>query len=158
MHAGERMADTDPFGLQRFIEAQAGDYAQALAELRAGQKRSHWIWYVLPQLAGLGTSAMSQRYAIGSLAEAQAYLAHPLLGARLRECVAALNAHRGGRNAVQMLGPVDAAKCRSCLTLFDAAAGGAEPLFAEALAAFFGGQCDPATLGRLAEENGATPR
>lgn len=146
------MADADPFDLQRFVDAQAGDYAQALAELRAGQKCSHWIWYVLPQVAGLGMSAMSQRYAIGSLAEARAYLAHPLLGARLRECVAALNAHRGRRSAVQVLGTVDAIKCRSSLTLFDAAAAGTEPLFIDALDAFFSGARDPATLARLGAE------
>jgi uncharacterized protein (DUF1810 family) len=148
----------DRFDLQRFVDTQAGDYAQALAELRAGHKRSHWVWYVLPQIAGLGMSAMSQRYAIGSLAEARAYLAHPLLGARLRECVAALNAHRGQRSAAQILGGIDGTRCRSCLTLFDAAAAGAEPLFTDALDAFFGGERDPATLARLAEEQRRTPR
>ncbi len=152
------MADADPFDLQRFVDAQAGDYAQALAELRAGHKRSHWIWYVLPQIAGLGRSALSQRYGIGSLAEARAYLAHPLLGARLRECVAALNTHRGQRSAVQVLGGIDATKCRSCLTLFDAAAGGTEPLFTDALDAFFDGERDPATLARWADEPRRTPR
>ncbi len=148
----------DPFDLQRFVDAQARDYAQALAELRAGHKRSHWIWYVLPQLRGLGSSAMSQRYGIGSLAEARAYLAHPLLGARLRECVAALHAHRGRLSAVDVLGSVDALKCRSCLTLFDAAADHSGPVFAEALDAFFGGERDPATLARLAEEEVRTTR
>lgn len=152
------MADADPFDLQRFVDAQAGDYAQALAELRAGHKRSHWIWYVLPQLRGLGTSAMSQRYGIGSRAEAHAYLAHPLLGARLRECVAALMAHRGRRGAVEILGSIDALKCRSCLTLFDAAADHGEPLFAQALDAFYGGERDQATLARWAAEEGGTAR
>lgn len=149
---------TDPFDLQRFVDAQQGDYAQALAELRAGHKRSHWIWYVLPQLAGLGTSGMSQRYGIGSRAEARAYLAHLLLGARLRECVAALLSHRGRLGAVQILGTVDALKCRSCLTLFDAAADGTEPLFADALDAFFDGQHDPATLTRLGADSQRSPR
>ena len=141
----------DPFDLQRFVDAQASAYAQALAELRAGHKHTHWIWYVLPQLQGLGSSAMARRYAIASLAEARAYLAHPLLGARLRECVAALNAHRGRLGAVQILGDVDAVKCRSCLTLFEAAAASAEPLFAEALDGFYGGVRDAATLLRLTE-------
>lgn len=148
----------DPFDLQRFIDAQARDHAQALAELRAGHKQSHWIWYVLPQLRGLGTSGMSQRYGIASLAEARAYLAHPLLGPRLRECVAALTAHRGRRGVAEMLGGIDALKCRSCLTLFEAAANRDEPLFAEALDAFFGGERDPATLARLATDQGATTR
>jgi uncharacterized protein (DUF1810 family) len=148
----------DPFDLQRFVDAQARDHAQALAELRAGHKRSHWIWYVLPQLRGLGMSGMSQRYGIGSMAEARAYLAHPLLGPRLRECVAALVAHRGRRSAVELLGSIDALKCRSCLTLFDAAAAGAEPLFADALDAFFDGERDPATLARLAVANEGSSR
>lgn len=148
----------DPFDLQRFVDAQARDHAQALAELRAGHKRSHWIWYVLPQLRGLGTSGMSQRYGIASLAEARAYLAHPRLGARLRECVAALLAHRGRASAAQILGTVDALKCRSCLTLFDAAAAGTEPLFADALDAYFDGERDPATRARLAAANEGSSR
>lgn len=148
----------DPFDLQRFIDAQARDHAQALAELRAGHKRSHWIWYVLPQWRGLGMSGMSQRYGIASLAEARAYLAHPLLGARLRESVAALMAHRGRRSAIEVLGGIDALKCRSCLTLFEAAANDDEPLFAQALDAFFGGERDPATLARLATDEGAPTR
>jgi uncharacterized protein (DUF1810 family) len=140
----------DPFDLQRFVDAQEVSYLDALAELRAGKKRSHWSWYVLPQFAGLGSSAMSVRYAIRSLAEARAYLAHPVLGARLRECVAALNAH-SGLSASQMLGEVDAQKLHSCLTLF-ARAGGAEPLFAAALDRFFSGRTDAATLALLSAQ------
>ena len=111
---------TDPFDLSRFLAAQAGSYATALAEIRAGAKRSHWMWYVFPQIAGLGHSAMAQRYAIASLDEARAYLAHPVLGARLRECVAALD-DLDGVSAEAVFGPVDAMKLRSSLTLFEAA-------------------------------------
>lgn len=107
----------DPFDLDRFVQAQARDYASALAELRGGRKLTHWIWYVLPQLRGLGTSTRANFYGIGSADEARAYLGHPVLGARLMESVAAMNALRGP-SAVQVLGPVDAAKFRSCLTLF----------------------------------------
>ena len=134
--------------LARFVAAQEGVYPQALAELGAGAKRSHWMWFVFPQLAGLGTSAMAQRYAIGSLAEARAYLAHPLLGARLRECTAAMLAHAGAR-AEAILGSIDAIKLRSSMTLF-AQAGKADDPFAACLAAFFGGAEDPATLRLLA--------
>lgn len=119
--------------LERFVDAQAAVYRQALAEIRAGQKRTHWMWFVLPQL-GLGTSEMSRRYAIADLAEARAYLAHSLLGARLRECVLAILAH----GTADILGGVDAVKLRSCLTLFEAA-GGAE-LFAAALDVLYRGQ------------------
>ncbi len=110
---------TDAFDLSRFLAAQAGSYATALAEIRAGAKRSHWMWYVFPQIAGLGHSAMAQRYAIASLDEARAYLAHPVLGARLRECVAALDG-LDGVSAEAVFGPVDAMKLRSSLTLFEA--------------------------------------
>ena len=138
----------DRWDLVRFVQAQQPSYADALAELRAGHKRTHWSWYVLPQLAGLGHSAMSQRYALSGLDEARAYLAHPLLGARLRECVAALNAH-AGRRADDMLGPVDALKLHSCLTLFLQAAPGSAP-FQDALETFVGGAPDTATLRLLA--------
>lgn len=110
---------TDAFDLSRFLAAQAGSYATALAEIRAGAKRSHWMWYVFPQVAGLGHSAMARRYAIASLDEARAYLAHPVLGARLRECVAALDG-LDGVSAEAVFGPVDAMKLRSSLTLFEA--------------------------------------
>lgn len=146
----------DPFHLQRFVDAQAGDHVQALAELRAGRKRGHWIWYVLPQLRGLGQSSLSQHYGIGSLAEARAYLAHALLGPRLRACVAALVA-LPGHDAVAVLGDIDAMKLHSCLTLFavaDAAGAigvhAAPPVFALALQKYFGGQPDPASLALMA--------
>jgi uncharacterized protein (DUF1810 family) len=138
----------DPHDLDRFVEAQAGNYDDALAELRAGRKRTHWSWYVFPQIRGLGSSAMSLRYAIGSLAEAVAYLEHEVLGPRLCECVAALNAHQG-LSANDVLGDIDARKLRSCLTLF-AQAAPSEPVFREALDKYFGGDLDAATLAILA--------
>ncbi|CAN7470188.1 DUF1810 domain-containing protein [Phenylobacterium sp. LjRoot219] len=138
---------SDPFDLQRFVAAQQRNYAEALAELKAGRKTSHWMWYVFPQIAGLGASAMAQTYAIGSLAEAKAYLAHPVLGPRLRDCVAAVNAVTG-RSAHQIFGSPDDVKFRSSLTLFAQAAPG-EPLFQQALAAYFAGAPDPRTLEEL---------
>jgi uncharacterized protein (DUF1810 family) len=136
------------FDLERFIEAQQSVYQQALAEFRAGDKRSHWSWFIFPQITGLGSSATSVRYAIQSLAEAQAYLAHPVLGPRLRECVATMNKH-SGLSASRILGKIDAQKFRSCLTLF-AQADTSEPLFAEALNKYFAGKPDDATLTILA--------
>jgi uncharacterized protein (DUF1810 family) len=135
--------------LDRFVQAQEGHYEQALAELKAGRKTSHWIWFVLPQLRGLGRSAMAHEYGIVDHAEAEAYLAHPLLGARLRECVQALLAHPG-RSAASILGDVDALKFRSCLTLFDAVSG-PDNLFSEALDAFYAGEPDTATLALTAK-------
>jgi uncharacterized protein (DUF1810 family) len=126
----------DPFDLQRFIDAQAGVFDDALSELRAGAKRSHWMWFVFPQIAGLGQSPMSRRYAIRSLDEARAYLAHPLLGPRLRESIEAVLPWAGKRDAATIFGSIDAMKLRSSLTLF-AEAAPAEPLFTEALRAFF---------------------
>ncbi len=136
----------DPFELARFEAAQAGIWPQALAELRAGAKRGHWMWFIFPQIAGLGTSAMARTYAIGSAAEARAYLAHPVLGARLRQAATALLPH-AGRPAAAILGGIDAVKLRSSLTLF-AHVGGADEPFGEVLAAFFDGP-DPATLSRI---------
>jgi uncharacterized protein (DUF1810 family) len=141
------MTSNDPFDLQRFVDAQAGDYATALSELQRGRKRSHWIWYVLPQLRGLGLSAHSQRYGIASLAEARAYLAHPILGARLNECVAAIARHKG-TDIAAILGSLDAMKYQSCLTLFNAAAGENSP-FVQALQDFFGGREDARTKAML---------
>jgi uncharacterized protein (DUF1810 family) len=137
----------DPFDLARFVAAQQDVYAQALAELRAGRKRSHWIWAVLPQLRGLGTSAMSQRYGLSGMAEARAYLAHPVLGPRLHACVAAMQSH-ATRSAPEILGDLDARKWRSCLTLFAQAAGPGSP-FQAALERFFGGEPCGETLRRL---------
>ncbi|MCJ2135025.1 DUF1810 domain-containing protein [Methylobacterium sp. J-026] len=139
------MADVQDLG--RFVTAQDGVYPQALAELRAGEKRSHWMWFIFPQIAGLGSSPMAQRYALGSLAEARAYLAHPVLGARLRACTTAVNAV-SGRSARAIFGSPDDVKFRSSLTLFSAAAPD-EALFAEALARYFAAEPDPLTLAKL---------
>jgi uncharacterized protein (DUF1810 family) len=133
--------------LGRFLDAQATVWPTALAELKAGRKQSHWMWFIFPQLAGLGHSPMAVRYALASAAEARAWLANPLLGARLRDGVAALLAHRGA-SAEAILGGIDALKFRSSLTLFEAVAD--EPaLFAEALDAFYGGRRDERTLELL---------
>ena len=144
------MRDTarDPFNLSRFVEAQEPDYACALGEIRAGRKRSHWMWYVFPQLAGLGSSATSQRFGISSLDEAEAYLAHPLLGPRLVECAEALLAVPN-RSAHDILGPPDDIKLRSCATLF-ALVSPTGSAFHRLLERFFEGAGDPATL-RLAD-------
>jgi uncharacterized protein (DUF1810 family) len=141
------MALDDPFDLARFVDAQRASYDDALAELTAGRKRTHWMWYVLPQLRGLGASQMATRYGIGSLAEARAYLAHPVLGPRLLACVAAMNA-LAQSNAERVLGGVDAAKFRSCLTLFLAADPGSSTL-RTALDKFYAGEPDPRTLALL---------
>lgn len=135
----------DPYRLQRFVDAQerGGIYERALAELRAGRKTSHWIWFVFPQIAGLGHSPMAREYAIASLAEARAYLAHPVLGPRLQECAAALLPH-AGTPAVAILGEVDAIKLRSSITLF-ARADPDEPRFGQLLDAFYDGVADQAT-------------
>ncbi len=141
---------SDSFDLERFVVAQERDYARALGELQAGQKRSHWIWYVFPQLRGLGHSEMARHYGIADLAEARAYLAHPLLGARLCECAQALLAHRG-RSARQIMGVPDDLKLRSSMTLFHAA-DPSQALFSEVLVAFYEGEVDLATLKRLGPE------
>lgn len=140
-------APTDP--LDRFVQAQARDYAQALQELRDGRKRTHWIWYVLPQLRDLGRSAMAREYGIADRSEAVAYIAHPLLGVRLVECVDALLAH-AGRRQDDILGEVDALKFRSCLTLFAEVAPD-QPCFRAALAVFYDGQPDGETLRLLGQ-------
>jgi uncharacterized protein (DUF1810 family) len=134
-----------PADLQRFLDAQesGGAYERALAELLAGRKTGHWIWFVFPQIAGLGQSEMSRRYAIASLGEARAYAAHPVLGERLRECARALLRHRD-RAAEEILGGIDAVKLRSSLTLF-AAADPSEGPFARVLDTFYDGEPDSAT-------------
>ncbi|MDR6128135.1 uncharacterized protein (DUF1810 family) [Sphingomonas sp. SORGH_AS802] len=132
--------------LSRFVAAQADVHATALAELRAGAKRSHWMWFVFPQIAGLGQSAMARRYAIASAGEARAYLAHPLLGPRLIEATNAVVAARG--NAEAILGGIDAIKLRSAMTLFAAVADDPTP-FQAALDRFYDGAPDPATLALL---------
>jgi uncharacterized protein (DUF1810 family) len=137
----------DPFDLQRFVDAQAPVWTRVRAELSAGAKASHWMWFIFPQIEGLGFSAMAQRYAVSGLDEARAYLAHPVLGPRLREAVGLLLAV-DGRTARQVMGQPDDVKLRSCLTLF-AHAAPAETAFREALAKYFAGEEDPATLARL---------
>jgi uncharacterized protein (DUF1810 family) len=139
----------DPYDLQRFITAQdaAGTYKRALSELRAGHKRSHWIWFVFPQIAGLGHSDNARTYAISSLAEAKAYVADPVLGRRLLECARALIEVRG-MSAVEILGKIDAGKLRSSMTLFATAAPD-EPLFAQVLDRYFDSATDAATMQRL---------
>ena len=138
--------DTD-YDLQRFVDAQQGSYAAALAELRAGHKRSHWMWYVFPQIAGLGHSEMARRYAIRSGDEAAAYLAHPVLGPRLRECAAAVAMH-GERSANDIFGHPDDLKFHSSTTLFADVAPD-EAIFQDCLDRFFDGAPDAATIERL---------
>jgi uncharacterized protein (DUF1810 family) len=135
----------DPYGLQRFVDAQdaGGVYQAAVAELRAGRKRSHWMWFVFPQLAGLGRSSVSRTYAISSLSEARAYLQHPVLGPRLHECAGILG-ELHGCGARDILGDIDAIKLRSSMTLF-AAAAPEDSLFRRVLDDYFDGRPDAAT-------------
>lgn len=139
----------DHFNLARFVDAQAATYATALAEIRRGKKQSHWMWFIFPQFYGLGTSAMANHYAIRSTAEAVGFLADPVLGARYRECVAALQ-RLDKPDPVAVFGPIDARKLHSSLTLFDAVDPGA--LFAAALDRWFGGKRDPETLRLIHDE------
>jgi uncharacterized protein (DUF1810 family) len=143
------MKSEDPYHLQRFLAAQdvGGVYDHAVAELRAGRKTSHWMWFIFPQIAGLGYSPASQLYAISSLAEAKAYLAHPVLGARLTECATILTG-LADRTAEQIFGEVDALKLRSSITLFVHAAP-SEPVFGHVLDQYFGGEPDSATESRI---------
>ena len=141
----------DPYNLERFVEAQASNYEDALAELNAGSKQTHWSWYIFPQVRGLGSSPASIRYAIGSKAEASAFLSHPVLGLRLRECINAMLGQRG-LSAAQILGDIDAQKFRSCLTLFLQVAP-SETVFSDALKKYFGGVPDAKTLSILARES-----
>lgn len=141
------MSEPDPHDLQRFLAAQAGDYECALGELQRGRKESHWIWYLFPQVAGLGYSHMAQKYAIQSREEAVAYLKHPVLGARLRQCCAALLKHRGKR-VEDIMGSPDDLKLRSSMTLF-AAVSESESIFRKVLEAFYSGKLDGRTVGFL---------
>jgi uncharacterized protein (DUF1810 family) len=134
----------DRFRLQRFVDAQAPVFARVQAELRAGEKRSHWMWFVFPQLAALGLSPTAKFYGITSRDEAVAYLAHPVLGPRLRDCIALVNAIEG-RSAHAIFGSPDDLKFRSCATLFAAIAPG-DPVFRQALDRYFEGEPDPRTL------------
>lgn len=143
---------TDDSALDRFTAAQADSYDAALAEIRRGAKRTHWMWFVFPQIAGLGRSETARHFAITSLDEARAYLAHPVLGTRLRECVGALQ-DRTGTTTEAVFGDIDAVKLRSSLTLFSEAGGG--PLFQAALDRWFEGAPDPATLALLAGHEGS---
>lgn len=140
------MPAADPFDLQRFVDAQDGMFETALAELRDGRKRSHWIWFVFPQLVELGRSPTAQYFGIRSLEEARAYLTHPLLGPRYRAAVEAILSWAERKEAVAILSNIDAMKLRSSLTLFESASG--DPLFERAINAFFGGP-DPASLELL---------
>jgi len=138
------------YDLDRFVLAQQGVYDGVLDELRAGRKVGHWIWFIFPQVAGLGYSTMSQLYAISSLDEARAYLTHPVLGARLRECAAIVLATTG-RTPLEIFGSIDAIKLRSSMTLFHRATPD-EPVFARVLERFYGGLADEATDARLGVE------
>ena len=139
---------SERFDLQRFVDAQERVYPQVVEELRAGRKRSHWIWFVFPQIAGLGSSSTAAHYAIASLDEARAYLAHPVLGPRLRECTGLVNAIQG-RSIGQIFGSPDDMKVRSSMTLF-AHATDDNADFVELLARYYDGDEDPLTLQRLA--------
>jgi uncharacterized protein (DUF1810 family) len=141
------MPDTDSFHLQRFVDAQDPVYGRVSAELKSGRKQTHWMWFIFPQIAGLGHSPMAQRYAISSLAEAKAYLDHPILGPRLRECTGLVLAVEG-RSAYEILGSPDDMKFRSCMTLF-AHAGPREQMFRDALEKYFDGEEDALTVARL---------
>jgi uncharacterized protein (DUF1810 family) len=138
---------SDPYDLMRFVEAQQSDYERALAEIQGGHKRSHWMWYIFPQFAGLGMSSMSQQYAIKSVAEARAYLDHPLLGLRLRECAEAV-VRVDGRSALAIFGSPDDIKLQSCATLF-ATVLPAESVFERLLVKYFDGKPDAKTLALL---------
>lgn len=145
----------DNYDLERFVAAQEGVFDTVLAELRAGSKQSHWMWFIFPQISGLGSSPMARRYAICSIEEAEAYLNHPLLGQRLMECCRILLS-LDQANAEEIFGFPDEMKLRSCLTLFEQVS--AKPnVFADLLAKYFDGNPDPKTLERL-EQSGAAPR
>lgn len=141
------MACHDSFNLQRFVAAQDGVYETAREELRAGRKRSHWMWFIFPQIEGLGASPMAQFYALSSLDEARAFLAHPLLGPRLRDCAEQVNRVEG-RSLLEIFGDPDRHKFRSSMTLFERVAPD-EPVFARALDKYCGGARDPLTLEKL---------
>jgi uncharacterized protein (DUF1810 family) len=138
---------SDPYGLQRFVEAQDPVIDEIKKELRSGRKRTHWMWFVFPQMEGLGSSQMSQRYAISSGAEAQAYLDHSILGSRLRECTEIVNGVEG-RSANDIFGSPDDLKFRSSMTLFEAVATNPAP-FSTALDLYYEGESDPKTLDLL---------
>jgi len=142
----------DPYNLARFVAAQTGTHATALAEIRRGRKSTHWMWFIFPQIAGLGRSHMAQLYAIASLDEARAYLAHPTLGPFFRECVATLQ-DLPTTTAIHVFGDIDAIKLWSSLTLFSEAS--QQPLFDAALTRWFDGKKDRLTLEQIAARSGA---
>jgi len=146
-NANESWSSDDPYTLSRFVHAQEDDYAHALAELRSGQKRTHWMWYIFPQLDGLAFSATAKHYALKSVEEAEAYLAHPLLGPRLRECAEAV-LHIEGRSAREIFGSPDDLKLRSCATLF-ACVSPPGSVFDRLLTKYYGGERDAKTLQLL---------
>ena len=137
------MNTQDPFNLQRFLSAQENDYAEALHEIKQGYKQSHWIWFIFPQMRGLGMSYMAEYYGISSIEEARAYLDHPILKARLIEISTALLQHKDRSTAYEILGTIDAIKVRSCMTLFDHILPNA--IFADVLDAFYNSQRDEKT-------------
>ncbi|HTO24056.1 MAG TPA: DUF1810 domain-containing protein [Spirochaetia bacterium] len=141
------MPGTDPFDLQRFVGAQAGSFAAALGEIRAGRKRSHWIWFIFPQVRGLGVSSTSQHYGISGIDEARAYLEHPVLGPRLLQCTEALLSLES-RNASAIMPYPDDLKLRSCMTLFERAAGPGA-VFSRVLDEFYQGRRDERTIDLL---------
>ncbi len=145
----------DPFGLARFVTAQAPVFETALGELEAGRKRSHWMWFVFPQLRGLGRSPTAKVYGLGSLDEARAYLDHPVLGPRLKRCTRAV-LDGAGASLAAIFGTPDDMKFRSSMTLFDLAAGADGTLYRRALDRFCGGQPDEATLALLGSDKGDT--
>ena len=138
---------SDPYDLQRFVDAQNPVYDRVRAELQEGRKRSHWMWFIFPQIAGLGSSPLARRFAISSLSEAAAFLEHPILGPRLAECTRLFNLIEG-RSIEQIFGRPDDLKFRSSMTLF-ARASADNQVFVDALQKHFGGESDPATLERL---------
>lgn len=146
--------DSDPFDLARFVEAQDPVFARAWSELGAGRKETHWMWFVFPQLGGLGRSDMAKRYGIRSLDEARAYLRHPILGERLRDCTRLLLALPGGTSANDVFAYPDDLKFHSSMTLFACACNDGSP-FHDALAKFFGGEDDAATVTLLQKGKGA---
>ncbi len=145
MARNDTLDSNDPFGLSRFVEAQDRVYGSVLAELKSGQKRSHWMWFIFPQIAGLGHSATSMHYSIKSVEEARAYLGHPVLGKRLVECSAVL-LDVEGRSASAIFGYPDDMKLKSSMTLFASAASDPHSVFDQVLDKYFQGQRDSATL------------
>lgn len=150
-HQHDSEASLSKFDLDRFVTAQESCYDTVMSELKAGDKRSHWMWFVFPQIDGLGTSATARHYAIKSMAEAKAYLSHPLLGIRLQECVALL-LQINGKTAYQILSTPDDMKLQSCLSLFSLASP-EEPSFKEALAKYYEGEMDVRTIQLLNNPN-----